>query len=86
MTFIPPLLFALFYPKGFIFALGFAAIALSILSLLLPALLVRKTRKQHSGGYRVVGGQLGLLLVFFTGIAIIGIQLTIVATGLPSMD
>lgn len=86
ITFIPPLLFALFYPKGFIFALGFAAIALSVLSLLLPALLVRQTRKQHAGGYRVFGGQVGLLLVFVAGIAIIAIQLTIVATSFPSLS
>ncbi len=85
ITFVPPLLFALFYPKGFIFALGFAAIALSVLSLLLPALLVRQTRKQHTGGYRVFGGQLGLLLVFVLGVAIIAIQLTIVAGSLPSV-
>ncbi len=85
ITFVPPLLFALFYPKGFIFALGFAAIALSVLSLLLPALLVRQTRKQHAGGYRVFGGQLGLLVVFVLGIGIIAIQLTIVASSLPSM-
>ena len=85
ITFVPPLLFSLFYPKGFIFALGFAAIALSILSLLLPALLVRQTRKQHAGGYRVFGGQLGLLLVFVLGIAIIAIQLTMVAGHLPSV-
>ncbi len=86
MTFIPPLLFALFYPKGFIFALGFAAIALSILSLLLPALLVRQTRQQHVGGYRVFGGQLGLLLVFVVGLAIIAIQLAIVASSFSSLD
>ena len=85
ITFVPPLLFALFYPKGFIFALGFAAIALSVLSLLLPALLVRQTRQQHVGGYRVFGGQLGLFMVFILGIAIIAIQLTIVAGGLPNV-
>ncbi len=85
ITFVPPLLFALFYPKGFIFALGFAAIALSVLSLLLPALLVRQTRKQHVDGYHVFGGQLGLLMVFALGIAIIVIQLTIVSGNLPSV-
>ena len=85
VTFLPPLLFALFYPKGFVIALGFAAIALSVLSLLLPALLVRQTRKQHVGGYRVAGGQLGLLLVFSLGIAIIVIQLSIVSGHLPNV-
>lgn len=86
ITFVPPLLFALFYPKGFIFALGFAAIALSVLSLLLPALLVRETRKQHAEGYRVFGGQLGLWLVFVLGVAIIVIQLAIVSGNLPRVD
>lgn len=85
ITFCPPLLFALFYPKGFVIALGFAAIALSILSLLLPALLVHQARQQHVGGYRVLGGQLGLLIVFMLGIAIIAIQLGIVSGLLPSV-
>ena len=86
ITFVPPLLFALFYPKGFIFALGFAAIALAVLSLLLPALLVRQTRKQHTGGYQVYGGQFGLLLVFVLGLGIIAIQLAIVMGGLAAVD
>lgn len=86
LTFIPPLLFALFCPRGLIFALGFAAIALSVLSLLLPALLVRQTRKQHAGGYRVYGGPLGLGLVFMLGLAIITIQVAIVVGGLPTVD
>lgn len=85
VTFLPPLLFALFYPKGFVIALGFAAIALSILSLILPALLVQQTRKQHAAGYRVLGGQLGLLTVFVLGIAIIAIQLGIVSGYLPNV-
>lgn len=85
VTFVPPLLFALLYPKGFVFALGFAAIALAVLSLLLPALLVQQTRKQHSQGYRVMGGQLGLLMVFMLGVAIIVIQLAIVIGYLPKV-
>ena len=86
ITFVPPLLFALFYPKGFIFALGFAAIALAVLSLLFPALLVRQVRKQHTGGYQVYGGQFGLLLVFVLGLGIIAIQVAIVMGGLAAVD
>ncbi|MGL5726928.1 MAG: aromatic amino acid transport family protein, partial [Plesiomonas sp.] len=48
ITFIPPLIFALFYPQGFVMALGYAAIALAILALLLPAAMVWKIRR-HSG-------------------------------------
>lgn len=85
VTFFLPLLFALFYPKGFVIALGFAAIALSILSLILPVLLVQQTRKQHADGYRVLGGQLGLFTVFVLGVAIIAIQLGIVSGFLPNV-
>ena len=76
----------MFYPKGFIFALGFAASALAGWSLLLPALLVRQTRKQHTGGYQVYGGQFGLLLVFVLGLGIIAIQVAIVMGGLAAVD
>ena len=48
ITFIPPLIFALFYPQGFVMALGYAAIALAILALLLPAAMVWKMRRHSS--------------------------------------
>lgn len=85
ITFLPPLFFALFYPKGFIFALGFAAIALAVLSLLLPSLLVLKTRQQHSEGYHVKGGSFGLYAVFGLGLMIIAIQLAIATGVLPEV-
>jgi tyrosine-specific transport protein len=34
ITFLPPLAFALFYPRGFVMALGYAGVALSVLALL----------------------------------------------------
>ncbi len=40
ITFVPPLGFALFYPQGFIMALGYAAIALAVLAILLPTVMV----------------------------------------------
>ena len=85
LTFLPPLFFALFYPNGFIFALGFAAIALAVLSLILPPLLVRRTRRLHPGGYRVAGGTPALWGVFLLGLGIICIQLLIVAGRLPDV-
>jgi len=85
LTFGPPLVFALFYPKGFVMALGFAAIALSILALILPAWLAYSSRQRHVGGYRVAGGKLTLGLVFACGIAVIMIQFAIVAGALPAV-
>ncbi|MGL5791347.1 MAG: aromatic amino acid transport family protein, partial [Plesiomonas shigelloides] len=83
LTFTPPLIFALFYPQGFVMALGYAAIALAVLALLLPAAMAWKTRSQHAHGYRVVGGVAGLVVVFTTGIVIIAVQLASTFGWLP---
>lgn len=48
ITFLPPLAFALFYPRGFVMALGYAGVALAVLALLIPAMLVWQT--EPSGG------------------------------------
>ncbi|VDZ60437.1 Tyrosine permease [Serratia odorifera] len=85
ITFLPPLVFALFYPRGFVLALGFAAIALSVLALLLPSLLVWKTRRQHQARYRVWGGTPALAVVFICGITVIAIQLGIASGMLPAV-
>ena len=76
LTFLPPLFFALFYPNGFIMALGYAAIALSVLAILLPAAVAYKLRQSESiTCYKVVGGNLILGLVFLCGLGIIFIEL-----------
>ncbi|PQQ26518.1 tyrosine transporter TyrP [Photorhabdus hindustanensis] len=86
LTFVPPLIFALFYPKGFVMALGYAAVALSILALLLPSLLAYKSRQQNERRYRVPGGKPVLLLVFACGVAVIAIQIGIVSGMLPAVS
>jgi len=84
MTFVPPLIFALFYPQGFVMALGYAGVALAILALIVPSLLVWKSRQNHAAsGYRVAGGKPLLLLVFVCGIAVIVIQALIATGALP---
>ncbi|MCV5245702.1 tyrosine transporter TyrP, partial [Escherichia coli] len=47
ITFLPPLAFALFSPRGFVMALGYAGVALAVLALIMPALLVMKSRREH---------------------------------------
>ncbi|MDM1372280.1 aromatic amino acid transporter [Myroides marinus] len=47
-TFFPPLMFALFYPEGFILALGYAAIAGVVLALVIPIILYLKAMKFHN--------------------------------------
>ncbi|WP_415843316.1 tyrosine transporter TyrP [Xenorhabdus thuongxuanensis] len=84
MTFAPPLLCALYYPN-FVMALTFAAVALSILALLLPCLLVWRSRKENKEGYRVKGGKPALVFVFLCGLAVIAIQIGIVTGALPNV-
>ncbi|OOF24106.1 tyrosine transporter TyrP [Salinivibrio proteolyticus] len=76
ITYLPPLVFALFYPQGFITALGYAAIALVILAVVLPVLMVRKARQTVStdNHYQVIGGNLGLSLAMVCGIVVVVAQ------------
>lgn len=84
ITFLPPLAFALFYPRGFVMALGYAGVALTVLALLIPALLTWQSRKAHpTAVYRVVGGKPALCLVIACGVAIIAVQFAISAGMLP---
>lgn len=86
LTFLPPLAFALFYPRGFVMALGYAGVALAVLALMLPSLLVMKSRQQHPDAvWRVAGGSPALWLVLLCGIAIVVIQFAIVAGLLPAV-
>lgn len=78
LTFLPPLVFALFYPQGFIIALGYAAIALVIIAIILPALMVRKARaEQPEAAYQVAGGNTALYLALLVGALVILAQLAV---------
>jgi tyrosine-specific transport protein len=78
-TFVPPLVFAIFYPHGFIMALGYAAIALSVLAILLPVAVAwqwRQTRYDFSKTtYQVLGGRPMLILCGLIGVLVIAIEL-----------
>ena len=63
VTFLPPLAFALFYPRGFVMALGYAGVALAVLALLIPSMLAWQSRKHNpQANYRVAGGAPALAL------------------------
>ncbi|MEB5920384.1 tyrosine transporter TyrP [Franconibacter daqui] len=86
ITFLPPLAFALFYPQGFVMALGYAGVALAILALIIPALLVWKSREQTPRQpWRVAGGKPFLALVVACGVGIIAIQALMAAGLLPEV-
>jgi len=85
VTFVPPLAFALFYPQGFITALGYAAIALVILAIFLPVAMVSKQRKADASGYRVIGGNVTLMLASLMGCLIIASQFLQMANMIPAV-
>ena len=75
-TFVVPLVFALFYPEGFVMALGYAAIALSFLAIIIPTLVVWKLRKTHVSKARpVCGGRLGLIVALLCGVGVIVLEI-----------
>lgn len=86
LTFIPPLVFALFYPNGFIAALGYAGLLFAFYGLILPIGLAWKARQLHPNlPYRVAGGNLGLVIAFVMGIVIIVIPFLIEKGILPAV-
>ncbi|KPN00581.1 transposase [Vibrio alginolyticus] len=98
VTFIPPLIFSLLFPFGFLVAIGYAASAAAIWACIVPALLARKSRLQKatyynleeneeeqkkSKRYQVPGGDLVLICVFVYGVSIIVINVLILFEALP---
>lgn len=83
LTFVPPLAFALFYPNGFITALGYAGLLFAFYGLILPIGLAWKVRKQHPNlPYRVAGGNVGLVIALLAGLFIMAIPFI---EGLPKV-
>lgn len=86
VTFLPPLIFALFYPQGFIMALGYAAISLAVLAIFLPLFMVKKVRQQaQANNYQVIGGTPALVICGFIGLFIIVVQFMITLGMLPAL-
>lgn len=84
LTFIPPLVFALFYPEGFILALGYAGQMFAFYAVVLPVSLVWKARHVHRNlPYKVWGGNLTLIIVLVLGVIITSIPFAIRAGYLP---
>lgn len=73
LTFIPPLIFALVYPHGFIVALGYAGIFVAVLHGILPAAMVWSGRYhlKIAKGYRVFGGWPLLVIVILIACLVI---------------
>jgi tyrosine-specific transport protein len=72
LTFVPPLLYAEFFPYGFLFALNYAGILVALLHGVLPVLMVWVCRRQAQQGRRGVV-LMGASLVFFIGLVLLDV-------------
>jgi tyrosine-specific transport protein len=77
LTVLPPLAYALLFPKGFTFALGYAGVFVAVLYGILPALMVYRGRYVQGlkAPYTTPGGKLGLVFVLLGSGVVIGLQI-----------
>lgn len=75
LTFVPPLLCALYVPEGFVAVLGFAAVPLVVMIIFLPIVMALRQRQATPQGYQVSGGTFALGIAGLLGAVIIGAQL-----------
>lgn len=85
LTFIPPVIYTIIYPSGFLLTLHYAGIFASILLIIYPSLMAWHSRyiAKRKNNYRVGGGRVGLLLAILFGFAVILIEICNKLTLLP---
>lgn len=78
LTFLPPFIFALIYPHGFITALSYAGVFVAILHGILPAAMAWAGRNRRMPErYIAPGGKLGMIVIVLFSVLIIISQLTV---------
>tara|TARA_R110000868_G_scaffold410505_4_gene698781 strand:+ start:10251 stop:11459 length:1209 start_codon:yes stop_codon:yes gene_type:complete len=85
LTYVPPFIFAMAYPRGFIAALSYGGVFIAVLFGILPCLIVWKARyrQQQHCGFRVPGGRVGLVLMMLVSVFIIVMQIAATLNLLP---
>ncbi|HGJ5876914.1 MAG TPA: tryptophan permease [Arsenophonus sp.] len=84
VTFIPPNLLALYYPDGFIYAIGFAGLAATIWAVIVPAMMARASRKKFPEAvYHAPGGNLLIYFVILFGLLNVVIHILALFNILP---
>ncbi|MFY3768525.1 Tryptophan-specific transport protein [Providencia manganoxydans] len=69
ITFLPPTVFALVFPNGFIYAIGFAGLAATVWAVIIPALMARASRKRFpKNSYKAPGGMGVIWFVILFGV------------------
>jgi len=86
LTFLPPMLFAFFYPQGFITALGYAGQMFAFYAVALPIAMVWRLRSQNANlAYRVKGGKASLIIALVIGVFIVIVPFLIQQGLLPQV-
>lgn len=77
LTFVPPLMLAILYPKGFGLALNYASIFVAIIAFILPSLMIYRLRKNPNlkSPYRMFGGNALFALIFLIGIILLALPI-----------
>lgn len=72
VTFVPPTIGGLFFPNGFLYAIGLAGLCACMWGTIIPAMAARASRAQFgSPGYRVWGGSAMIYLVIGYGVLLV---------------
>ena len=85
VTFLPPLVFSLLFPFGFVVAIGYAGAAATVWACIIPALLAKKSRElaPQGGGFKAPGGQPMVVAVILFGVLTAIFHLMAMAGMLP---
>lgn len=86
-TVIPPLLFAIYFPSGFVLALSYAGVFVAILYGILPPLMLWKIRYRDkaTADFVVPGGKPALVIVFVIAAMVIFFQIAATLDWLPTL-
>lgn len=88
VTFVPPLVFSILFPFGFVIAIGYAGAAATVWACIIPALLVMKSRSKDNGdeGFVVPGGKIMVGLVVSFGVLTAVFHFMAMAGVLPAFN
>ena len=86
VTFVPPTVLGIMLPDGFIRAIGFAGVAATIFTMIMPVLMVMKLRQRNHNNisYRVSGGKGKMMIVLLFGFSVLGLEFLNILGMLPS--
>ena len=83
ITYLPPLLIAIYYPRAFIYFLSFAGLCCVLLQAFMPAVMSWRVRyaMHKKMEYRVAGGKFALLVSMLASASIILVSIYYLAVG-----